>query len=103
MSTWICGHKLTRAETETLNAIQDYMRKNASDSHWSASTSPKGDGRRVPIREIFPVGNLDNARRRTAGRLARLGILAACEIVYDAGQQLQGVPLRLQSKKAVPS
>jgi hypothetical protein len=89
----ILGHNLSWAEFEVLNAVQDYLRKNSGDSHWSASTSPKGDGRQVPVSEIFGArSNQDNARRRTLSRLAEIGILRVCEIQYEGGM-LKGIPV----------
>lgn len=82
----INGHTLTGVQRETLHAIQDYMRLNAGDSHWGPNTSPKGDGRWVPCTEIFSARtNRDSARRRTASRLADMGVLKACEIVMWRG------------------
>lgn len=89
----ILGHNLTWAEFEVLNSVQDYMRVNAGDSHWSSSTSPRGDGREVTVSEIFGArNNQDNARRRTLGRLESRGILRVCEIRYQDGL-LKGVPI----------
>src|SRR6266850_2540095 len=90
----ILGHDLTWAEFDVLSAVQDYLRQYAGDSHWSPSTSPKGDGREVPVREIFGArDNRDNARRRSLTRLNHLGILRVCEIDYRNGM-LRGVPYR---------
>jgi hypothetical protein len=94
----ICGHTLTRTETLLINAIQDYMRQHSGDSFWTANTSPKGDGRLVPVTEIFGErNNADNARRRRVARLAELGILGACEIEYFDGQ-LRGKPLMMRNQ-----
>ena len=87
MSTTIAGHDLTNAEVRVLDKIEDYMRKFAGDSFWGPSTSPKGDGRWVPLREIFPERNITgNANRKTARRLIELGVLKACEIQHLDGQ-----------------
>lgn len=97
--TTIAGHTLTLAELETLDILRNYLRKNAGDSHWSGNSSPKGDGREVPIREIFGVhNNQDNAKRRTVQRLHDLGILAVCEIRYQNGM-LKGIPERILLSK----
>ena len=89
----IAGHNLTLAETQTLNILQDYLRRNSGDSQWSSSTSPRGDGREVPISEIFGHrNNQDNAKRQTVVRLHKLGVLRACEIEFRNGM-LKGVPL----------
>jgi hypothetical protein len=77
----IGDHTLTWAELTVLNQLQDYMRANSGDSSWGASTSPKGDGRSVPLREIFAGHNISaNAKRHAARRLASLGVLEACQI-----------------------
>lgn len=91
--TTINGHVLSTAEARTLDAVLDYMRAHSGDSAWSANCSPKGDGRTVPVLEIFPNrNNRDNAARRTITRMADFGVLRACEIVYEAGS-LKGFPL----------
>ena len=88
----VCGHDLTWAEFYTLNAVQDYLRKNSGDSSWSSHCSPRGDGRQVPIKEIFSARNSrDNARRQTVRRLHLLGVLKACEIELKDGL-LRGLP-----------
>lgn len=93
----IAGHGLSEAQVRTLNLFQDFMRHNSGDSHWSAHTSPKGDGRWVSVYEIFPAhGNVNAAHRRTLQRLAKAGVLRACEIEFDGSQKYKGVPLRLQ-------
>ena len=96
----ILGHDLTWAEFDVLNAVQDYLRKHAGDSAWSNSTSPRGDGREVPVSEIFGArNNQDNARRRTLQRLHELGILRVAEIQYLNGM-LKGVPYETLSHAA---
>jgi hypothetical protein len=77
----IAGHTLTWSELTVLNQLQDYMLANSADSEWTSSTSPKGDGRSVPLREIFSGHNTGiNAKRYVARRLAALGVLRACQI-----------------------
>ena len=84
--TIISGHKLTRTEVNVLDAVRSHMAKHSGDSWLTALTSPRGDGRAVPVLEIFPNrDNHDNARRRTVRRLAELGVLQACEIQYADG------------------
>jgi len=88
----IMSHDLTWAEFEVLNALTDYLRMNAGDSGWSPSTSPRGDGREVPIGEIFGArNNRDKGRRQTVYRLHALGILRVCDIEFRDGM-LKGVP-----------
>jgi hypothetical protein len=88
----IGAHRLTWAQLTVLNQIQDYMCANAGDSRWGHNVSPKGDGRAVPLREIFPDRNISsNAKRHCARRLSELGILRACCI--EMGEDmLKGVP-----------
>lgn len=84
--TTIAGHTLTRQQVTVLNVVQDYMRQHAGDSHMGTSTSPKGDGRWVPVLEIFPArNNHHNGLRRVVRKLAAIGVLKACEISYKDG------------------
>lgn len=94
--TTIAGHALTPAQVATLDETIDYLRRFSGDSHWSLSRncSPKGDGRPIHVREIYPQGgNYTSARRRTLARLYRLGVLRACEIEYTTTGELLGTPL----------
>ncbi len=95
--TTIAGHTLTWAELVVLNQLQDYMRANAGDSGWTDSTSPKGDGRKVPLREIFSNIVTGNAKRYAARRLASLGVLKACEIEL-VDDMVKGVPLHFAAE-----
>ena len=80
----IGGYHLSWPEFHALNAVQDYMRKNAGDSQWSNSTQPAGDGREVPLREIFPDRNITaNARRAAVRRLAVRNVLRVCGIEFN--------------------
>lgn len=80
----IGSYRLSVAELNTLDAIIDYMRKNSGDTLISPTTSPAGDGRDVPLREIFSEhSNVATAQRRTAERLQRSGILKSCELELD--------------------
>lgn len=89
----IAGHTLTWAELTVLNQLQDYMRANSGDSAWTSSTSPKGDGRTVPLGEIFPGHNIGgNTKRHVARRLAALGVLKACQIEL-IDDMVKGKPL----------
>lgn len=91
----IAGHVLTWAELYTVNTIQVYMRANSGDSQWSPNSSPKGDGRAVPLREIFAGHDISsNAKRYAARRLASLGVLKACEIEL-LDDMVKGVPVSL--------
>ena len=82
----VAGHELTEAERRTLDATIGYMRQYSGDSWVGPSTSPKGDGRDVPVTEIFSVrSNQGSASRRTLKRLADLGVLKACEMALDRG------------------
>lgn len=81
MSTTIAGHKLTHQQRTVLDLVIDYLRKNAGDSHMGNSTSPKGDGRFVPVEEIFPArDNHHKGLRRVVRKIASIGVLRACEI-----------------------
>jgi hypothetical protein len=100
MTTMIAGHKLSNAERRILDAVIDYMRDHAGDSGWGPHTSPTGDGRFVPISEIFPERSATgSANRRTARRLSRLGVLSACEIIYR-DDAFQGRPYHLRSLRS---
>jgi hypothetical protein len=85
MNANIAGHALTNRETEVLDTIRDYMRNNSGDSSTDANSSPAGDGRYVPLVEIFPRTNLGTSSRRIAYRLDALGVLRACEISLVRG------------------
>lgn len=88
----IAGHTLSWAELTVLNQLQDYMRGHSGDSTWTPHTSPKGDGRSIPLREIFSDRNISgNSKRHAARRLADLGVLKACQIEMTDGV-LKGVP-----------
>ena len=94
MATTIAGHKLTPQQRAVLDALLDYLRAWGGDSHMGPNTSPKGDGRWVPLTEIFPArNNQDNGKRRIASRLAALGVLKACEIDFQ-GNCVKGVPMK---------
>jgi len=86
MSTTINNHRLSSRQVEVLDFLSRYLGKNAGDSGVSNTTSPNGDGRWVPITEIFPGRtNQDNGNRRITNRLAAWGVLAACEICCMGG------------------
>jgi hypothetical protein len=70
MSTTIGQHTLTLAQTETLNMIQDHLRKVSGSQMGHANVYAIFGGR----------NNVDNARRRTARKLTELGVLRACGI-----------------------
>lgn len=94
MSTTIAGHALTEAQTRTLDLALDYMRKNAGDSTWGPHVSPRGDGRFVSPREIFPHANNQNtAHVRNLKRLWNAGVLRACEIEVTPQGMMRGAPL----------
>lgn len=80
--TTINGHTLTTAQISALNLLQDYMRIWAGDSHASNSTSPRGDGRWIDQREVFPK---KTGHRRAANELAKKGVLRCCEIAFVGG------------------
>lgn len=93
--TTIAGHTLTYAELTVLNQVQDYLRKNGGDSNWSGLATrswvrPKGDGRSVPLLEIFP-GAEHRGKRHAARHLEALGVLQACDIEL-LGEMLKGKP-----------
>jgi hypothetical protein len=88
----INGYSLTEAEDRTVNALQDWLRLNGGDTSSEPSTSPRGDGRWVPLTEIFRQGsNRTNALRQTVRRLHSKGILRAYEIAFFGGC-VKGVP-----------
>ena len=94
MTTTIAGHILTPSQLRTLNAVQDYLRKNSGDSWASSSTSPKGDGRAVSTYEVFGRSNQATHHRRNIWKLWNLGVLKACEIDYGPRTGLQLKPGR---------
>jgi hypothetical protein len=95
MSHTINGHTLTDREVRTLNCLQDYLRKYAGDTWASPSTSPKGDGRTVPLSEIFGTGPGRRSCVEICQWLQDLGVLRACEIsLLNGGAKL--VPFREQ-------
>lgn len=70
MTTTIAGHKLTDQQRTVLDVVLDYLRENAGDSSLGPHTGPRGDGRWVPVLEIFPArNNHHNGLRRVVGRL----------------------------------
>jgi len=81
----IAGHSMTNRETEVLDAIVNYLRKNSGDSSTGENTSPSGDGRFIPLTEIFQRTNIGTSSRRIAYRLDALGVLRACEISLIRG------------------
>lgn len=86
MATTIAGHTLTNQQRTVLDLVLDYVRLHGGDSHMGPSTSPRGDGRWIPVIEIFPArNNHHNGLRRVVKRLAKLGVLAACEIDFQGG------------------
>ena len=86
MSSYIGGVKLTDAQDRVLNAVLDYVRLYGGDTADLKTQSPVGDGRWLPLTDIFPArNNVDNGLRRAATRLARLGVLAACEVSFRDG------------------
>jgi hypothetical protein len=86
MATFIAGHKLTNQQRTVLDVVLDYLRQHSGDSQMGPNTSPKGDGRWVPVTEIFPArNNHHNALRRVTRRLAVMGVLAACEVSWKDG------------------
>ena len=91
MPTFINGRKLTKSEVRVLDAIRDYLAKHSGDTGMQPGYSPMGNGRWVPLLEIFPRGNAGTADRHTAQRLAVLGILHVCEVAYF-GDNVKAVP-----------
>jgi hypothetical protein len=87
MSTTIAGHKLTDQQRTALDCVLDHLRQHGGDSLASApNVSPAGDGRWVPILEIFPArNNRHNGLRRIVTRLAKIGVLKACEVSFKDG------------------
>lgn len=86
MNTTINGVTLTNHQRTVLDFVLDHVRKYGGDSHMEANTSPKGDGFWVSVLEFFPGrDNVHNAARRTVTKLAKLGVLKACEITYKDG------------------
>jgi hypothetical protein len=81
MTTTIADHRLTAAEIRTLDEMREYLHRHGGDSVTDPNSSPMGDGRWVPLLEIFPRrSNQGTASRRTAHRLYEAGVLSACEI-----------------------
>ena len=86
MSTIIAGHNLTPQQVTVLDLVLLHLRQHGGDFQLNHSTSPKGDGRWVPVLEIFPArDNHHNGLRRIVASLARKGVLAACEVTYRDG------------------
>lgn len=85
MSTTIAGHTLTDSQLRTLDSLQDYMRMNAGDSFASSTTSPKGDGRRISLIEIWGRSGQATAHRRNVQKLQLLGVLKSCEMEFGDG------------------
>lgn len=86
MATTIAGHKLTSQQLTVLHLVLDHMRQHGGDSHMGPNTSPYGDGRWVPVLEIFPDrNNRHNGMRRIVSHLAKLGVLRACEVTFKDG------------------
>jgi hypothetical protein len=83
MSMSIGGHTLTISQQRTLGEAQLYLLRNAGDSHASATTSPKGDGRAIDPIEIWGRNNQSTAHRRNLRKLEELGVLRGCEMKYD--------------------
>lgn len=99
--TSIAGHNLTLAEMRVLGTVTNYLIQHGEDSFLTSSTSPRGDGREIPVYEIFPErNNVDNANRRTMRRLYKLGVLRACEIQYTDRLTVKAVPLETLVKPA---
>lgn len=81
--TTIAGHTLTNQQRTALDLVLDYLKQHSGDTGMGANESPKGDGRWVPLIEIFPArNNHHGGLRRIVRRLADLGVLKACEVSY---------------------
>lgn len=84
------GHTLTNAERLAVNRLQDWLRENGGDSNTEPNCSPVGDGRWVPLLEVFPRypdgwfkgGSRSNAQRQAIRRLHQKGVLLAYEIAF---------------------
>lgn len=103
MTTSVGGRPLTRAERRVACTIQDYLKAHGGDS-WAGSpnVSPKGDGRWVPLLDIFPRSAQGTADRRTALRLHAAGVLKAFEVALKGGR-VKAVPLeRVPAEEATP-
>ncbi len=86
MPVTIAGHRLTRQQLTVLHCVLDYLRAHSGDTHMGPHTRPRGDGRWVPVLEIFPErNNRHNGMRRVVARLVQLGVLAACEVTAKDG------------------
>lgn len=86
MTTTINGVRLTDRQRTVLDIVLDHLRHHSGDSSMGPHTGPKGDGRWVPVIEIFPArNNHHNGLRRIVARLARQGVLRACEVDYLNG------------------
>lgn len=86
MSVTIDGHRLQPRQIAALDMVHKYLVANAGDSTLSGITSPRGDGRAIDLREIFPErNNVDNGRRRIISHLDKIGVLRACEIYLKGG------------------
>lgn len=86
MTTTIAGCRLTDQQRTVLDCVIDHVRRLGGDSAFDTTTSPKGDGRWVPLLDIFPARNAHhNGLRRVVNGLHRKGILAACELKLFCG------------------
>ena len=83
---------LTKAERQAAHAAQDYLLAHGGDSTVNSSVSPCGDGRWVPLLEIFGRTPRANAARQAIRRLHRRGELRRFEIAYY-GDCLKAVPM----------
>jgi len=101
MTTTINGHTLSAAELVALDEVLRSLKDYGGDSYADIpNVSPRGDGRWVPLLEIFPRyepgsyrgGSRSNARRQAVRRLSKLGVLWACEVAYY-GDCVKAVPL----------
>lgn len=89
---YVNGHELTGAERRALFHAQDWLKSSGGDSCAEPNCSPTGDGRWVPLAEIFPRGtNRANAARKIIRRLHEKGILVAYEIAFH-GDCVKAVP-----------
>lgn len=89
------GHTLTDAERLAVNHVQDWLRSFGGDSCTEPNCSPVGNGRWVPLTDIFPrrpgrgmpglagsAAARTNAMRQAIRRLHEKGVLLAYEIAY---------------------
>lgn len=84
MKVNVGGVALTDAEWAAAVAVQDFLRLYGGDSVTEPNCSPAGDGRWVPLLEIFPRsgGNRSNASRQAVRRLHAKGVLAGFEVAF---------------------